>query len=148
VVLTTPHFDAENVFGDDYLYFFAGHLEERNYAETDLIWRLLELRPGMEVLDLACGHGRIANRLAQRGCRVTGLDTTELFLDRARPDAAERGVRLGVRPRRHAPAALAGPVRRDHRLVRGVRHFDDPGNQQVFSQASAALRPGGRLGWR
>jgi cyclopropane fatty-acyl-phospholipid synthase-like methyltransferase len=33
---------------------------------TELIWRLLELEPGMEVLDLACGHGRIANVLAAR----------------------------------------------------------------------------------
>ena len=92
VVMTTPQFDAEGLFGDDYLYFFAGHLEERSDAETDLIWRLLELQPGMEVLDLACGHGRIANRLAARGCRVTGLDSTELFLDHARRGAAERGV--------------------------------------------------------
>jgi hypothetical protein len=28
VVMTTPQFDAEGLFGDDYLYFFAGHLEE------------------------------------------------------------------------------------------------------------------------
>jgi SAM-dependent methyltransferase len=46
----------------------------------------------MEVLDLACGHGRIANRLAARGARVTGLDATPLFLDLARRDANARGV--------------------------------------------------------
>ena len=91
-VMTQPQFDAEGLFTDDYLYFFADHLEERSDAEADLIWRLLGLEPGMEVLDLACGHGRIANRLAGRGCRVTGLDSTELFLDHARRDAAERNV--------------------------------------------------------
>ena len=48
----------------------------------------------MEVLDLACGHGRIANRLAQRGAQVTGLDATPLFLEQARRDAAERGVEV------------------------------------------------------
>ncbi|MFD2416916.1 methyltransferase domain-containing protein [Amycolatopsis pigmentata] len=42
----------------------------------------------MRVLDLACGHGDLANRLAARGCRVTGLDSSEIFLDRARADAA------------------------------------------------------------
>jgi 2-polyprenyl-3-methyl-5-hydroxy-6-metoxy-1,4-benzoquinol methylase len=46
----------------------------------------------MEVLGLACGHGRIANRLAARGCRVTGLDATPLFLDLACRDATDRGV--------------------------------------------------------
>jgi 2-polyprenyl-3-methyl-5-hydroxy-6-metoxy-1,4-benzoquinol methylase len=48
----------------------------------------------MEVLDLACGHGRIANRLTQRGARVTGLDATPLFLEQARRDAAARGVEV------------------------------------------------------
>jgi SAM-dependent methyltransferase len=109
VVMTTPQFDAEGLFGDDYLYFFAGHLEERGDAETDLIWRLLELQPGMEVLDLACGHGRIANRLAGRDCRVTGLDSTELFLDHARRDAAAGGgLHRGRRPRRGRAAADRG----------------------------------------
>jgi len=61
-------------------------------SETDVIWELLSLEPGQEVLDLCCGHGRIANRLAMRGCRVTGLDATPLFLDRARRDAAAAGV--------------------------------------------------------
>ncbi|HYT26287.1 MAG TPA: class I SAM-dependent methyltransferase, partial [Actinomycetota bacterium] len=46
------------------------------------------VRPGMDVLDVACGHGRIANRLAEHGCPMTGLDATPAFLDRARRDAA------------------------------------------------------------
>lgn len=36
--------------------------------------------------------GRIANRLASRGATVTGLDATPLFLERARRDAAARGI--------------------------------------------------------
>lgn len=90
--MTEAEFDADGLFDDDYLYFFARPLEERGDADTDLIWNLLGLEPGMEVLDLACGHGRISNRLAQRGCRVTGLDATAAFLDYARQDARARGV--------------------------------------------------------
>jgi len=70
--MTDPAFDAEGLFDDDYLYFFGEVLDERGDTETDLIWNLLGLEPGMEVLDLACGHGRISNRLAALGCRVTG----------------------------------------------------------------------------
>lgn len=143
--MTQPQFDAEGLFTDDYLYFFADHLEERSDAETDLIWRLLGLRPGMEVLDLACGHGRIANRLAGRGCRVTGLDSTELFLDHARRDAAERNitveyVRGDMRelPWRHRFDAIVN-------WFTAFGYFDDPGNQRVLAQAAAALRPGGRI---
>ena len=47
----------------------------------------------MSVLDLACGHGDLANRLAARGCLVTGLDSSVIFLDRAlRPELAAAGV--------------------------------------------------------
>ena len=143
--MTTPQFDAEGLFTDDYLYFFADHLEERSDAETDLIWRLLELQPGMEVLDLACGHGRIANRLAGRGCRVTGLDSTELFLDHARRDAAERGV--SVEYVRGDMRELPWRDRFDAIVnwFTAFGYFDDPGNQRVLAQAAAALRPGGRI---
>jgi SAM-dependent methyltransferase len=90
--MTEPAFDAEGIFDEDYLYFYAGPLDARADAEAGLIWSLLEVEPGMEVLDLACGHGRIANALAARGARVTGLDAAPLFLDRARQDAAARRV--------------------------------------------------------
>src|SRR6266542_3005848 len=87
--------DREAAFDEDYLYFYEELLTpERTAAEVDLVWKLLELEPGLELLDLACGHGRIANPLAERGVRVTGLDATPFFLELARADAAERGVEV------------------------------------------------------
>jgi 2-polyprenyl-3-methyl-5-hydroxy-6-metoxy-1,4-benzoquinol methylase len=143
--VTEPEFDTDGVFDDDYLYFFAGRLEERSDAETEMIWTLAGLEAGMEVLDLACGHGRIANRLAQRGCRVTGLDATTAFLRHARQDAQARGVTVEY---------VQGDMRelpwrrRFDRIINwytAFGYFDDAGNQQVLAQAAAALQPGGRL---
>ncbi len=34
----------------------------------------------MRVLDVPCGEGRIAGRLARHGCDVLGIDTNEHFL--------------------------------------------------------------------
>jgi len=82
-------FDAAAMYDEDYLYFFAapGDISEfavhgpvvpgaglAGEAVAELARRLLDLRPGMSVLDLACGHGELANRLAARGCAVTSLD--------------------------------------------------------------------------
>jgi SAM-dependent methyltransferase len=92
--VSIPEFDFDEVFNEDYLYFYEPLLAEVTDADVDAIWRLLELERGSEILDLACGHGRIANRLAERGARVTGLDATPLFLDRARRDAAARDVEV------------------------------------------------------
>jgi SAM-dependent methyltransferase len=46
--------------------------------------RLLEARPGQYVLDLACGNGGFARRLAELGCRVLACDFSPTFLERAR----------------------------------------------------------------
>jgi 2-polyprenyl-3-methyl-5-hydroxy-6-metoxy-1,4-benzoquinol methylase len=70
----------DQLFDEDYLHFFAGHHpDERTDEEASTVWTLLALGDGTEVLDLACGYGRIANRLAGMGARVTGLDATPLF---------------------------------------------------------------------
>ena len=87
-------FDEDEVFDQDYLYFFAGPLEETANAACELIWRVLGLSPGDRVLDLACGHGGISGRLGARGATVTGIDRTPLFLDRARAAAAKSEQRI------------------------------------------------------
>jgi SAM-dependent methyltransferase len=139
--------DREQLFDEDYLYFYEDFLsDEQSDTETELIWRLLELEPGMEVLDLACGHGRIANRLTERGARVTGLDATPLFLERARADAEARGVDVDY---------VEGDMRelpwesRFDRIVNWFTAFgyfdDDEEDRRVLRAAHRALRPGGRL---
>ncbi|HET9675249.1 MAG TPA: methyltransferase domain-containing protein [Gaiellaceae bacterium] len=137
----------EELFDEDYLYFYEDVLsDERSDLAVDLVWRLLELEPGMEVLDLACGHGRIANRLAERGARVTGLDATPLFLERARADAERLGVDVEY---------VEGDMRelpwesRFDRIVNWFTAFgyfdDDEEDRRVLRAAHRALRPGGRL---
>jgi SAM-dependent methyltransferase len=136
----------DEVFDDDYLYFYETFLtDERSDRDAELIWRLLELEPGMDVLDLACGHGRIANRLAERGARVTGLDATLRFLELAREDAARRGV--DVEYVEGDMRALPWTDRFD-RVVSwftAFGYFDDDENRRVLREAHDALRPGGRL---
>lgn len=71
------------------------------YRTDELIWRaepnrflveeVTELPPG-SALDLACGEGRNAVWLAQRGWQVTGVDFSGVGLDKARRLADSRGV--------------------------------------------------------
>jgi SAM-dependent methyltransferase len=156
----TDLFDAAGMYDQDYLYFFAapgdlsqfaGHgpvvpgTQSSGEEVAELAWRLLDLRPGMSVLDLACGHGELASRLAARGCQVTGLDSSAVFLDRARADAAAAGV--GVEyvagDMRHIPWTA-----RFDRVVNwstAFGYFDDGTNRAVLDGIAGALRPGGRL---
>lgn len=134
------------LFDEDYLYFYDEILSaERSDAETQAIVELGGLRPGMEVLDAPCGHGRLSNRLAERELRVTGLDASSLFLEVARKDAADRGVDVDY---------VEGDLReipwegRFDALVNwftSFGYFDDETNREILRGFRRALKPGGRL---
>lgn len=146
----TSGFDPAGVFDGDYLFFYADRVgEERTAADVEHIWDLAALEPGLDVLDLGCGHGRIANRLAARGCRVTGLDATAPFLEAARADAAARGVEVGyvAGDMRALPGGPAWTAAFDRVLLwfTTFGYFDDDGNRAVLAEVARVLRPGGRL---
>ena len=99
-----------------------------------------------EILDLACGHGRIANRLAGLGAKVTGLDATPVFLERARADAAARGVGVDyvqgdMRSLPWSDATFECVIS----WFTSFGYFDDDDNRRVLAEVRRVLRPGGRL---
>ncbi|PIG90620.1 class I SAM-dependent methyltransferase [Gloeocapsopsis sp. IPPAS B-1203] len=138
-------FDFAALFNEDYLYFYEPYLTpERNEREVNLIWNLLQLQARMTVLDLACGHGRIANLLAQRGCSVIGLDATALFLEKARKDAQ---VGIDVEYIQGDMQSLPWTEHFDCIInwFTAFGYFDDEDNRKVLAQAYRALKPGGKL---
>ena len=143
----TDLFDAEAMYDEDYLRLFAlpVRADPHSDAETELGWRRRELEPGLRVLDLACGHGRIANRLAARGCQVTGLDSSAAFLDRARADAAELGVEVDYVAGDARELPWTGRFDRVVNWATAFGYFDDDVNRDVLRQVRRALRPDGRL---
>lgn len=53
--------------------------------------QLLQLRAGESALDVGCGNGHVARRLAALGARVTATDQSERFLELARQREAAGG---------------------------------------------------------
>jgi cyclopropane fatty-acyl-phospholipid synthase-like methyltransferase len=142
---SVPEFDFEGVFGESYLSAVAERLNAQAGAEVDLIWQLLGLEPGVSVLDLACGHGRHANLLAQRGCVVTGLDVTPLFIEEARTAAAELGVAVEYLLGDMRELPWRGRFDRVMNWFSAFGYFSDEECRGILRQTVAALRPGGRL---
>jgi ubiquinone/menaquinone biosynthesis C-methylase UbiE len=70
---------------------------------------------GLRLLDLACGHGRIARELARRGARVIGIDISEALLAKAR--AADDRDPLGIA---YVHADAASPRALDGEVFDGV----------------------------
>ncbi|MDO5533524.1 MAG: class I SAM-dependent methyltransferase [Propionibacteriaceae bacterium] len=61
-------------------------------ASADWLCRVLALGPGSRVLDLGCGPGLYAERLARRGATVLGVDASRRSLAHARAVAAAEGL--------------------------------------------------------
>lgn len=60
--------------------------------QIEVIWQWLHLSPGARVLDVTCGPGLYAVRLAQRGCLVHGIDISPASIRYARALAEQEGV--------------------------------------------------------
>jgi 2-polyprenyl-6-hydroxyphenyl methylase/3-demethylubiquinone-9 3-methyltransferase len=63
----------------------------RQYLEAEIRHVLARLRETDSVLELGCGYGRVAFRLADRAARVTGIDTAEESVTLARRLAPPSG---------------------------------------------------------
>jgi SAM-dependent methyltransferase len=138
---------GSEIFGEDYLHFYAPLLtDERSDREADRIVALLGLPAGARVLDLPCGHGRLANRLAARGLAVTGVDSDELFLARAREDAAARGVQVDYRCGDMRDPPVQPGFEGALNWFSSFGYFeDDAENVRCLQALHDLLRPGGRL---
>lgn len=68
----------------------------RNVIRQEVIARQLasEVNPGMSVLDVGCGQGTQALRLAAVGCAVTGVEPSSSLLQMCADEALERGLQV------------------------------------------------------
>lgn len=105
--------------------------------EEPVVRELLAATPFGVALDAACGTGRLAAILAERGNRVIGVDATPAMLDRARaklPDADLRAGRLDALPVDDASIdVLTCGLALTH-----VQHL-----APVIAEFARVLRPGG-----
>lgn len=135
-----------DLFDEDYLHFYAPRLaDEISDVEVATVWQLLGLGERSRVLDLACGHGRIANRLAGRGAHVTGLDATPIFLEQARLDAQQRGVTVDYVEGDMRSIPWSDKFDAVVSWFTAYGYFDDVQNRNVLTGVHRALRPGGRF---
>lgn len=136
-------FDVEQVFGDDWLHFYSSLLTtERSEQDARLIAQLLALEPGERLLDVPCGHGRIAHALAATGVAVTGVDACTRALDVAR-QAPAAGVTFIEGDMREL--ALDGGYDAVLNWYGSFGYFDDHANRRLLVRWRELLLPTGRL---
>jgi SAM-dependent methyltransferase len=142
-----PAFDFEAVFEvDDYMHFYQETLtDELSDQQVAHLVREFDLTRPTKILDLACGFGRHANRLAALGHQVTGIDITPGFLEIARQDAKRRGVEVTYLEGDMRQLNYVEEFDRVMLLFTAFGYFEDDENFQVLMRIARALKPGGLL---
>jgi len=57
---------------------------ELTKAEADFLVDVLQCKPGGRILDIPCGSGRHSRELSSRGYKVTGMDISRGYIERAK----------------------------------------------------------------
>lgn len=123
---------------------------DARYAAVENLWarkpnrflvaEVSDLSPG-RALDLACGEGQNAIWLATLGWEVTGVDYSEVAIDKARGRAEHEGVQVDFVC---ADLLTHEPAREAYELVLLLYfHIPSAERRQVLARAAAALAPGG-----
>ncbi len=137
----------ETVFDDRYLRLWGPLASpEATEQQVEGIITYLGVEPGASILDLACGYGRIAIPLAQRGFRVTGLDLSETLLGQARASAARAGVEVDWHQGDMREIPWEGAFDAVINVFSSFGYFtDEEENRRVLEGVTRALKPGGRF---
>jgi SAM-dependent methyltransferase len=120
---------------------------EVTLLETRLLVERLGLSGAARVLDVPCGHGRLAIELARRGCRVTGVDISPGLLAAARETAIAEGVGEAVGWRLSDMRDLPWKSEFDAAFCAGgsFGFLEDAEEAEFLSAVARTLVPGGKF---
>jgi len=119
-------------------------LHEINPLRLDWIERIAGGLADKNVVDVGCGGGILAEAMAARGARVTGIDLSPKPLGVAKLHGLESGVAVDYRLVSAEDLAAQTPAAFDAvTCMELLEHVPDPGS--IVAACSALARPGGTL---
>jgi cyclopropane fatty-acyl-phospholipid synthase-like methyltransferase len=132
----------QEAFGED-----IGQNSWLTSDEQDRFLQWLELAPGKILLDVACGAGGPALRIAATtGCSVVGIDVHKEAVTTATSLAAQRGVAERAEFRSTdatGPLPFSDASFDAITCIDAINHFSD--RPRVIAEWARLLKPGGRL---
>jgi len=116
------------------------------FRERYAVWTALlneHIQPGSRVLDLGCGSGVFSFFLAEKGCRVTGIDGAENMIALCQQTQRERGLANLTFHCEHLPFSPQMPLHQQDAVISSsvLEYVDDL--PAVLSQVRDLLPVGG-----
>jgi cyclopropane fatty-acyl-phospholipid synthase-like methyltransferase len=131
--------------------YWLGSDDNSSFAEaaerlTDVMIEKLDVGPGKLVLDLGCGMGRPAVRLARKtGAQIIGISVSANDVEKANQLARSEGLTDLVSFQRADAMDLPFPAESFDAVWALESMLHMPDRQHVLQQVSHVLRPGGQL---
>lgn len=119
--------------------------DEVTQAETSFIQRTLNVPPGANILDVPCGSGRHAIKMALRGYRVTGVDIALPLLETAMRDAEEHRLEVTWEHRDMRDLPWKEAFDGAYCFWGSFGYFDEQGNADFLRAVANALKPGAKF---
>lgn len=131
---------------NDYFYFYEKILTDQiTNRQIKFLVKKLKLGKSKEILDIPCGFGRHANRLAELGHKVTGVDITPGFLEIAKKDAKKKRVGVNYIHADMRNITFKNEFDRIIMLFTSFGYFTDEENLKILKNISGTLKIGGLL---
>ena len=121
----------------------AGRTWQRGLIQPS-VERLLRLEPGERVLDIACGNGAFARRMAELGAGVLATDFSEGMLERARSHGGDVEYRLADATDERTLLSLGEPGSFDA-VISNMAIMDMESIEPMAAAASRLLSQSGRF---
>jgi len=135
----------EEIFGDEYLMNEPKLSDFQYRREIDFVEKMLGLRPGAMVLDLACGSGVHAIGMSKRGYQVVGLDYSVAMLAIAGEEAQEHDIKINFLHGDMRDLQFGPTFDGAYCIGTSFGYFDEETNHKVIQGIRRALKPGGVL---
>lgn len=120
-------------------------LEQATGELTSMMIAASQLAPGQRVLDVGCGSGAPARRLAsEHGVDVLGITTSQIGVDTATLESARLGVSGVTFEQRDGTANGLPDASFDRAWVLESSHLM-PDRRALISECARVLKPGGRI---
>src|SRR5262249_38304668 len=109
--------------------------------------RLLDVRTGQRIVDLACGNGQFARRLARLGARVLAVDISEQMIEhaRARTTGPDDLIAYRVVDCSQVEALLGLGEKQFDAAVCTMAIMDMAAIEPLFTAVAKLLKTGGRF---
>jgi SAM-dependent methyltransferase len=120
-----------------------GKIAEYTASDAEAFVEALDIKPGMQVLDVACGTGNLAIPAARKGAGVTGVDIATNLLAQARNRAEAEGLEIAFEE--GDAEQLAFPDEQFDLVLSMFGAMFAPDPERVASELARVCRHGGRI---